>query len=238
MGCPGGPRDGVDMEVSAKPQEDKSIDWLDLEFWPESDFKVEAMQSNQHFDWVSQPVGTSDEQHMHSTHHPPPPVAQEHHLGAANGDPLAVFVQPREEESMPIIEPVRTTWEVLMIHRTVRRDLPVLARALKGHMILFMMKVPANLQEEQAELLGAISGQEADMSLSYVGLEPHSSHNHLSAAELDQRDILYGSAFTLGGSSETHGAHLAPHSCLLYSTWHHETILEIMRGHEGKLSTR
>ena len=30
----------------------------------------------------------------------------------------------------------------------------------------------------------------------------------MTAAELDQRDILYGSAFTPGGSSETHGSSL------------------------------
>lgn len=64
---------------------------------------------------------------------------------------------------------------------------------------------PKPLQEEQAELLGAISGEGADLGLNYVGMEPSNAHNHLTAAELDQRDILYGSAFTPGGSSETHG---------------------------------
>ena len=109
MGCPGGLRDANDMEVSAKPQEEKSIDWLDLEFWPESDFKVEAMQSNQTFDWVSQPGGSNETQHMHSNHHQPVPVPPQHHQSTANGAPLALFVQPREEESMPIIEVVSTT---------------------------------------------------------------------------------------------------------------------------------
>ena len=65
------------------------------------------------------------------------------------------------------------------------------------------------LQEEQAELLGAISGEGPDMGLSYVGMEPPQSHNHMASAELDQRDILYGSAFTPGGSSETHGEFLS-----------------------------
>ena len=62
------------------------------------------------------------------------------------------------------------------------------------------------LQEEQAELLGAIAGEGPDMGLSYVGMEPTQSHTHMASAELDQGDILYGSAFTPGGSSETHGA--------------------------------
>jgi len=109
MGCPGGLRDAIDMEVSAKPQEEKSIDWLDLEFWPESDFKVEAMQSNQNYDWVSQPVATGEGQHIHSNHHQAPSVPQQHHLSSANGAPLALFVQPSEEESMPIIEAVSSS---------------------------------------------------------------------------------------------------------------------------------
>ena len=107
MGCPGSLHDATDMEFSAKPQEEKSIDWLDLEFWPESDFKVEAMQSNQTYDWVAQHGGSSEAQHMHSNHHQPPSVPQQHHQSTANGAPLARFVQPREEESMPIIEAVR-----------------------------------------------------------------------------------------------------------------------------------
>ena len=41
------------------------------------------------------------------------------------------------------------------------------------------------LQEEQAELLGAISGEGPDMGLSYVGMEPPQSHNHMTSAELD-----------------------------------------------------
>ena len=79
----------LDMEVSAKPQEEKSIDWLDLEFWPESDFKVEAMQSNQTYDWVSHPVSTSDAQHMLSNHHQAAPrasaVSSEHSQRSAPG---------------------------------------------------------------------------------------------------------------------------------------------------------
>ena len=108
MGCPGSLHDATDMEVSAEPLEEKSIDWLDLEFWPESDFKVEAMQSNQTYDWVAQHGGSSEAQHMHSNHHhQPPSVPQQHHQSIANGASLALFVQPREEESMPIIEAVR-----------------------------------------------------------------------------------------------------------------------------------
>jgi hypothetical protein len=68
----------------------------------------------------------------------------------------------------------------------------------------------AYTQEEQAELLGAISSEGPDVGLAYVGLEPPPPHTHLTSAELDQRDILYGSAFTPGGSSETHGNFLLP----------------------------
>ena len=105
MGCPGGLRCPVDMEAPAKPQEEKSIDWLDLEFWPESDFKVEAMQSSQIFDWVSQPVSSAEVQHLASNHHQAHNMPQ-HNSSAANGAPLTLFVQPRDEQDMPIIRPV------------------------------------------------------------------------------------------------------------------------------------
>lgn len=105
MGCPGGLRCAVDMEAPAKPHEEKSIDWLDLEFWPESDFKVEAMQSNQAFDWVSQPVSTAEGQPLASNHHQAHHMPQ-HNSSAANGAHLALFVQPRDEQAMPIIQPV------------------------------------------------------------------------------------------------------------------------------------
>lgn len=84
----------------------------------------------------------------------------------------------------------------------------MLARALNGR-----LDRRAHTQEEQAELLGAISGEGPDVGLAYAGLEPPPPHTHLTSAELDQRDILYGSAFTPGGSSETHGTFRLSHSC-------------------------
>jgi hypothetical protein len=87
----------------------------------------------------------------------------------------------------------------------------VLARALNGR-----LDRRAHTQEEQADLLGAVSGEGPDAVLAYVGLEPAPPHSHLTSAELDQRDILYGSVFTPGGSSETHGTFLPSHDCQLY----------------------
>ena len=43
-GKPGGAAGGMDARGGpAEPE--KGLDWLDLEFWPESEFKVEEMQS-------------------------------------------------------------------------------------------------------------------------------------------------------------------------------------------------
>lgn len=83
------------------------------------------------------------------------------------------------------------------------------------------------LQEEQDELLGAIAGEDPDMGLSYVGMEPTQSHNHMASAELDQRDILYGSAFTPGGSSETHGSFWSV-LCQCRAAYHSLTISETL----------
>jgi hypothetical protein len=70
------------MENAVKQQEDKSIDWLDLEFWPESDFKLEGMQSNQHYGWVTQNLDACDRDQAHGKHQLDHSLVQEHFAAA------------------------------------------------------------------------------------------------------------------------------------------------------------
>lgn len=86
------------METIVKPQEEKGLDWLDLEFWPESDFKVEEMQQNQHYTWVPQHVSTSDRQDNHAQHHLQQTVGHEH-LTAAHA-PFSDFGQQRGDQAI------------------------------------------------------------------------------------------------------------------------------------------
>lgn len=65
------------MDIVSKGSEDKSIDWLDLEFWPESDFKVERMQDNQAYGWLPQQLDDGERQQSHAQHHLASAVSQD-----------------------------------------------------------------------------------------------------------------------------------------------------------------
>ncbi len=86
------------MEHTAKLQEERGLDWLDLEFWPENDFKVEEMQQNQHYNWVSQHVSVEDHQEPHTQHQLPQTVGHEH-LTAAHAA-FSDFGQHRGDQAI------------------------------------------------------------------------------------------------------------------------------------------
>ena len=70
------------MDIAERPSGDKGIEWLDLEFWPESDFKVEHMD-NQQFGWVAQQLDAAEHQQQHAQPNLDSAVTQEH-LGPAH----------------------------------------------------------------------------------------------------------------------------------------------------------
>jgi hypothetical protein len=98
MGFPNDQGGSVDMESIAKPQEERGLDWLDLEFWPESDFKVEGMQQNQHYNWVPQHVNVGDHQEPHTQHQLQQTVGHEH-LTAAHAA-FSDFGQQRGDQAI------------------------------------------------------------------------------------------------------------------------------------------
>lgn len=98
MGCPNDQAGSVDMETAVKTQEERGLDWLDLEFWPESDFKVEGMQQNQHYSWVPQHVNVGDHQEPHSQHQLTQSVGHEH-LTAAHAA-FTDFGQQRSDQAI------------------------------------------------------------------------------------------------------------------------------------------
>ncbi len=86
------------METAVKTQEEKGLDWLDLEFWPESDFKVEGMQQNQQYSWVPQHLNVGDHQEPHTQHQLTQSVEHEH-LTAAHAA-FADFGQQRGDQAI------------------------------------------------------------------------------------------------------------------------------------------
>ncbi|CAL8461855.1 g1386 [Coccomyxa elongata] len=134
------------METAVKTQEERGLDWLDLEFWPESDFKVEGMQQNQHYSWVPQHVNVGDHQEPHTQHQLAQSVGHEH-LTAGHAA-FTDFGQQRGDQAI------------------------------------------AGIAGEQAELLEAISGTEAELGLPYASLDhlqPHSTSH-----DLNQHGVGYG----------------------------------------------
>lgn len=103
MACPGGPLDATDMEVCGKPREEKSVDYLDLEFWPESDLSFSLPLP---LPWGKEGEREEEEMFHHGVHssHAPPPQGQ--HAASENGVPMQLFLRPTEEEGMPIIAAV------------------------------------------------------------------------------------------------------------------------------------
>ena len=65
------------MDIASKASDDKAIDWLDLEFWPESDFKVERMQDNQAYGWLPQQLDDGERHQSHAQHHLASAVSQD-----------------------------------------------------------------------------------------------------------------------------------------------------------------
>lgn len=98
MGLPSNQGGCIDMENVAKQQEDKGIDWLDLEFWPENDFKVEGMQNNQHYGWVTQQLEANDREQVHRKHPIHHSLVQEHFAAAHAA--LSEFGQQNSEQAI------------------------------------------------------------------------------------------------------------------------------------------
>ncbi|CAL5226085.1 g8900 [Coccomyxa viridis] len=88
----------------ATAQDETSNHCLDFWSWLESEFEIDAIQSNETFDWVS-PARDGDEmQHMRSSHVQMKPLHPQHHASASKGAPLAHYAQPKGERFMPILD--------------------------------------------------------------------------------------------------------------------------------------
>jgi hypothetical protein len=147
---------------------------------------VEHMD-NQQFGWVAQQLDAAEHQQQHAQPNLDSAVSQEH-LGPAHV--AYTQYQHRGDQTMVGISGVRTCSvfiSALIISSSHAEEVSC-------------QRLCAGMQQEQSELLEAISGNEADLGLAYSALEALPPNQHTGVQELQRSDIITVPSFPVSSS--------------------------------------